>query len=1251
MKNTIAIIFFLSLLSCATFKPYNKQGGGEQSELNSSLTLERSIFAVSGLSSKAKHSSGVLGVLKQQLDRVGDKSTLLVLGNFGLKTGLPDSSHLNRKQQYVQSLSSAIDLISNFNGNPYFIPGLNEWSNGRKKGLASVQRLQAYLEGMSGKEEALYPGDGCPGPFEVELYDNTVLLIIDTQWWFQTGTNEEESTCEIKGKGHFIVALNDAIKRNYNKHVIVAGFHPLFSNGPSAGYFPAKKHFLPPVIGSLHALYKRRIGDPQDISNFNYKTFRTILTSSFRNHPNLVYLSAKERSMQYFKQNGVHLIVSGSMSGATATSSKEGPEFAFGQPGFTRINQYTNGEVWLEFWGADNQGKEQMVYRNRLYQWTPVKEEEIISSDLDFAGQTIEAFATKKHHKKKNKKGFMGLNYRKEWEAAISGVPVFDIGKEKGGLKIIKRGGGLQTISLRLEDKTGKQWVLRSVEKYPSKALPVELRGTYIEDYVTDQTSASHPYGALVVPPMADAVNVYHTNPKLVYLPDDPRFGIYKQDFANGLYIFEERPDDEAWEDAEFFGKPDDIVSTSKLIKKMVDSGDDFPDQAQTVRSRLFDIVIGDWDRHDDQWRWAKFKKAKKYGEKIDSYQPIPRDRDQAFFFGDGALIELGSHKWGQPKFQGFKHKIRDVEGLTFNARYFDRYFITEADWLVWQEQAKYIQDHLTDEVIESAIKTWPEEIYSLNGEVIIAKLKQRRDDLMEYAGRVYRFLSKNVNVLGSGKADRFVVERLEGGQTKVTVYRVKKDKRDIKGKYYERIFEPAVTREIRLYGLGGKDKFELTGKVDNGITIRIIGGEGKDVIDDQSEVKGMGKKTIFYDNVTGTEINRSKETRLKTSDDNELINNYNRKEFKYDVLAPMFFGGFNPDDLILIGGGVSFTKHGFRKNPFKTRHTFLFDVATKSNSFNFKVINEFSQVLGKWDIVNTLDVSEPAFADFFYGYGNGTTVDESQKEDDSQFYRARYSQIKVAPVLRRRWNDDKHTIEIGGFYQRINVETEDNDSKGLNRFIFDYDSLRQTQGFALLDRDRSFGGGTFKYAFDNTNSVMVPTSGFRYDLSARIMAQISDEEELNNSQFTSNLSFYFTVGKSDRVTFASRIGGIVTTGDFEFYHAARLGGLKNLRGHRRFRFGGKNAIYQNNDIRIKLFDMKNKVFVGPFGVNFIADFGRVWAGDLPDKTGKDEWHKSVGGGIWVAPFKTFVLAFDYTKSLSLTDEDGVPFVRFGFFF
>jgi len=45
----------------------------------------------------------------------------------------------------------------------------------------------------------------------------------------------------------------------------------------------------------------------------------------------------------------------------------------------------------------------------------------------------------------------------------------------------------------------------------------------------------------------------------------------------------------------------------------------------------MLDLLIGDWDRHEDQWRWKVEKTKKK-----NIYSPIPRDRDQVFYISTG---------------------------------------------------------------------------------------------------------------------------------------------------------------------------------------------------------------------------------------------------------------------------------------------------------------------------------------------------------------------------------------------------------------------------------------------------------------------------------------------------------------------------------------------------------------------------------------------------------------------------------------
>ena len=61
-------------------------------------------------------------------------------------------------------------------------------------------------------------------------------------------------------------------------------------------------------------------------------------------------------------------------------------------------------------------------------------------------------------------------------------------------------------------------------------------------------------------------------------------------------------------------------------------------------------MFIMDFDRHEDQWRWA----TNDTGEKK-TYVAIPRDRDQAFFINNGFIPKQVAKPYRMPKFQGFR--------------------------------------------------------------------------------------------------------------------------------------------------------------------------------------------------------------------------------------------------------------------------------------------------------------------------------------------------------------------------------------------------------------------------------------------------------------------------------------------------------------------------------------------------------------------------------------------------------------------
>jgi len=1259
-KRLLNFSVMLFLIGCSTNKIYYRSDYQNwQANKPSSNAIYKTVFLLGDAGKPHRDPiEPTFKLLKTQMEEAGEKGDIIYLGDNLYPRGLSDSSSVTRKEEELHLLTQ-LELLEGHEGQGFFIHGNHDWAQGRPYGLERALNQEEYVEAFADKYNVSFlPLNGCPGPVELPVGDDLVIVFVNTQWWLHG--NEKpgiESDCDAKTDDEFLIQLDDVIKRNYDKKIIVAGHHPMASVGLHGGHAPIKNHLFPlsdlvdnlylplPGLGSIYVFYRTVLGNIQDIPHPRYKAMKTAFAGIFKQHPNVMYVSGHDHSLQYLPEDNTHYIVSGSGCKVEYTAKRKKAAFAVSDKGFGRLDFHENGEVWLSFYTPEGDGSTgKLVFSQKLF--TQPKSAVVTQEDLDavdFTGQTKTSAATEALSASGGKKFLLGENYRKEWQQKIEGVPVFDLAAEHGGLKIVKRGGGMQTKSLRLEAENGRQYVLRSIEKFPEKAVPAALRGTVAADVVEDQISGSHPYGAFVIPKLASAAGVYHANPKLVYLPDDPRLGIYREDFGDGLYLYEERPDDDYWEDAENFGEAKDIIGTPDVIEDTRKDNDDIIDYEHVLKSRLFDMWIGDWDRHDDQWRWAKYK-----GKKYKYYRPIPRDRDQAFFNAGGLVMNVGTRKWGMRKFQGFKDHLRDPAGLGFNARYFDRHFLTEPDWEDWLKATKKIQEAMTDELIESAIKEYPEEIYQHHGDEIIRKLKARRERLQEYAHIFYLSLSKEVNVLGSDKHEHFRIERINDEETRIRVWKRKKEDGERKHKMFDRTFKKSETKEVRLYGFDGEDVFEIIGDASLGVKVRIIGGEDDDVVKEEAKGTALGKKVLYYDKKDeSNELNTQGGVKDKRSLQEE-VNLYNRKEFQYDLLSPAVYFGFNPDDGVFLGGGARIVKHGFRKAPYKASHLIRANIAPRTNSYNLTYNGEFINVIGKTDFLLNIDIPTPSAVNFFYGVGNETVNERDAL--GNQYYRLRYDQLFIESILRKTWQSGKHDARFGFSFQRI--ELEDEEEAPSERFIYRYvdEELSEEEQMDVFENPKTFTTFFGNYTFDSRDNKVVPTRGFRLD--ARVAnvsgADEEDRDEVAFWRFSGDISMYLSTGRPEsrfNTTWATRVGGAALAGDYEeIYQSNVLGGQSNLRGFRRMRFAGERTVYWNNDLRIKLFNFRTYLLPGQFGIHGIFDVGRVWI----DGENSDTWHRGYGGGVWVTPFGAAVLSLDLTTS---DEEDFLPFVRFGFLF
>jgi hypothetical protein len=808
------------------------------------------------------------------------------------------------------------------------------------------------------------------------------------------------------------------------------------------------------------------------------------------------------------------------------------------------------------------------------------------------------------------KKLFLGKHYRKEWTTPVT-VKVLNM-DTLGGLTPTEEGGGRQTKTLRVKNANGKEYVLRSIDKDYGRALPDIAHDTFIERMAKDQVSTAHPFSAITVPPMAEAAGIYHTNPQIVLVPSSARLGKFNERFANTLCLFEERPDNNQ-EDAPNFGNAKDVVSTEKMYEKVFDKNDHRVDQAAFVRARLFDIFLGDWGRHDDQWRWAKFQEN---GKTI--YKPIPRDRDQAYTMFDGIIPFIGTSPEELEHLKSFKGKIKNIKKYNFPARYIDRQLTNEMSEEVWINNAKELQSRLTDAVIEEGLKQLPPELFAISGNTIIKKLEQRRNDLVFYATKYYKWLNKEVEVTGTHQSELFQIDRLNNNQTSVKIFDLNNEGKAKAFPFYSRIFDNETTNEIRLYGLGGNDVFHLTGKVHKGMKVRIIGGVDKDSVLDNSSVGGIGHKTLVYDN-PGNEINQSGETRVRLRSDTS-INAYIYRAFIANTGHTVKSPNYSNVRGVYFNAGYTYRKYHWRKEPFSWEQTLTGNYSFSNKSFGGNYDAIFNQVIGKLNLLLNARYDEKLIH-YYYGTGNETSA---ATLTDYHYFRLPVNEAAARIGFQREFSIH-HSIIVSGNYEMYRVIHD------TAHFV-----THSIPSFSDVYSRNSFLGGDVNYILQHLNNDLLPTKGVNFEIGAGYRQNIKRSSE-NFEKYGASLGFYIPLSK--RFTFIVKGGGSTISGSPQIYQLNWIGGGQTLRGYRRERFHGKSAFYNENELRWA-FDAHTLLFNGKMGLVGFVDDGRVWN---PGET-SNKWHVGYGGGFFLSPFNRVVVGLNYGIS-----EDGKVFhVRFG---
>ena len=802
-----------------------------------------------------------------------------------------------------------------------------------------------------------------------------------------------------------------------------------------------------------------------------------------------------------------------------------------------------------------------------------------------------------------------GREYRSLWSTPVS-VPVLDLRTFAGGLKPVSKGGGQQTKSLLLVAGDGREFFFRSIDKDPSAILPPELRSTVAGDVVGDQTSSALPTGPLVVGPLLEAAGILHDKSRLYVLPDDPLLKEFRPEFAGLMGFLEERVGGSGNVPAHWGGATE-IINSDSLIGRITRSPDDRVEARAFLTARLFDLLIGDWDRHAGQWNWARFGDAVPH-----KWVPIPLDRDQAFAKYDGMLLSVARQT--APQLTNFGPGYPYLAGATWNGRDLDRRLLVELEWPVWESTAIKLQSALTDAVIDNAVRVLPPEHYALAGARLAAALRQRRDHLLEAARGYYNLLAKQVDVHGTDASDEASLIRERDGAVELTLSGGGAGG-SANNPYFTRRFDPKTTREVRVFLDGGDDRAVVRGQ-GSGPLLRVLGGEGQDRLVDSTR-KGRER---FYDDAkapartegSATKVNRRPYTPPRKHPHSVPDRDWGKRWTATTTLS------FGPDIGFLLGGGRTLTIYGFRKDPFAARHQFRAAFATGPTSYRLEYRGEFRRE-NSGRRVDILARASGIDVISFSGFGN-----ENPAPGNNEFYRVTQDAFGLQPSLVFALGS-RATIRFGPILKYVSTD----DRPG--RFLASLGNLYGSGHFGEVG-----GGLTLRY--DSRDRPALARKGILLDLGGSAYPAIWDVDS-TFGEVHGEVVTYLSARAPLDPTLALRVGGKKLWGRYPFFEAAFIGGASTVRLGRVNRYAGDASAYGSGELRLSLARVK-LVLPADFGVFGLADVGRVFlAGES-----SDTWHAAAGGGLWLSYLER---AFTVSLAIAKSEERTGVYAQAGFGF
>ena len=745
-----------------------------------------------------------------------------------------------------------------------------------------------------------------------------------------------------------------------------------------------------------------------------------------------------------------------------------------------------------------------------------------------------------------------------------------------------------------------------------------EFRELFTNDALRDLGAMMQPYAPPMVARLLEAAGVENVRPELVVLAG--RIG-------------KEYPPEASSHTPGYLAQwptEDPLIDSFTLLRRLERESAERVDIAGYLKVRLVAMVTGDWGENFEELRWAR-----RQHDGMTLWFPVPACGLHAFGRLDG-LIPWSSTLF-LPRVDPWGEDAPSVSRLMWAGRHLDRWLLSPLGKRDWDSVTAVTESQLTDSVIDLSVRTLPTSVREQTGSLFTAGLRSRRDMLFGVASSYYRALAQTVDIHGTDAAELIVVTRIDDEHVHVRMT----GRDDVHGSrkgvaHCDRVFTSEDTDEIRLYLKRGDDKVLLRGTVASSIPVRVIGGEGDDVVVDSSHVSGyvLGFVPFIHDAETCTYVYDSGNTvigegsgtavrEVDTSPANDSLRFRLQEEDRGYMVDWGALFDWNSEFGPMVGVGPIVTYFDFEARPYRSRMSLLGGIAPFAGVGKVVANAEWRGVIRHTAV--TLDAMASGFEVLtFFGRGNETAPALSVND---QYYRVHQTQLRVEPAL--HWPADGPvtlTLRTGVRY----ALTE----KRKKKFVTD---LRPygVSDMTLL----TLGAGV---RWDARDDDVHPQTGFYADMSGTFVPKVFSVGEAFG-RVKGDVRVFVTAGTTQATTISLRVLGDRTWGKVPFFEAATIGSSSALRGYQQGRFAGMASLVGIVEARVRLGRI-DFITPLPYGIFGFAETGRVY------EPGEDSrrWHPSFGGGVWAAPWKREATL---TASIGISQESVMVYGAVGFGF